>query len=275
MKTVGNMLAWVMWIIVAGLLVALLAVGTGACSEPTTQYKGKPVTEAELAEVVARDIDAAGAAAKKAAQAAAAAEAAEVRRLEREAAERTRAFERQLARLVAEQQFEVEDLRDMFAQEFSAITDAIEAAGTARALAMKAAADELDRFTANAEAARATAQADIDKQWNVRETIGSILAPAADAGAAFVPGLSAVIGAVGGGTGLVGLLGLSRANRKRLSAQEATRAALAAIDMLPPDMRAAAEKALAAVADRQDMAVIGRIQREDDLTVMPAMQKVA
>lgn len=255
---------------------AIAAAFLGGCfGEPTTTYKGRQVTESQLPELVERDIAKAEADAKAKAEAAAAAAAAETARIAREAADRQHAFERQLSRLQSEQQFAVEDMTDLFAGDIANLDQARREAQEKAAAAIAQSQKDLAAFTADAEAARAAAQAEIDRKWNIRETIGQVLAPAADAGASFVPGLGAVLATLGGGTGLVGLLGLSRANRRKLEVNEALRAALAAAHMLPDDMQAAFQRALTTQADDQDQAVIAGVVKADSLKEQPKLALAA
>lgn len=245
---------WIVAVIIAA-AAAVIGIGTLAGCDPKAEFAGgdRKLSTEEVAVLVEREN------AKAVAEAQAA-----VKQIEREAAERTRAFQRSLDRLISEQTFAREDLADLYDR------DAADLRGRAEAIAAAAQKSVDERL-----AAQAAHAAEIEKQWSGREFVGSILAPAIDAGASLVPGLGAIITTLGGGAGILGLLGMNREKKRKISASEALRAALAAAAMLPEPMRTAFEAALKTQADAADEAVIAKIKKDDDLHAVPEMRIAA
>lgn len=242
------------WVAVFALAVAA-SVFLAGC-EPTAEYGGKRLSEGEVAVLVERENAKAIADAQ-----------AEAARLEREAAERTRAFQRALDRLIAEQGFAREELADLYDRDIADIRAKTEQV----AAAAKAAVDE--RL-----AAQAAHKAEIEKQWATRETIAGWL-DTGESLASGVPGVGPIVGVLGTFGGLAGLFGMRRKSQQanELAAQranaearanqirEALRAVAAGVAQLPRDKRDIVKALIGAQADNADRAIIADIVREDDL----------
>lgn len=237
------------WALVVVAVVALL--GLAAC-DPKAEYGGKQLTEREVAVLVERE--------NAAAVAAAQAKAAEI---ERQIAERTRAFERSLSRLLAEQNFEREDLADLYEAE----TESLREIG--RKVIADAEAEKSQRL-----AAQAAHTAEIDRKWAMLNTLADWVEGGAEH-AGKIPGIGPMLATgitlLGGGTGIVGLLGwrkksvqASKAEENKQKIEQALGALAEITAMLPKDTREVISTAMQRFPD-SDKAVIKEVRKADEL----------
>lgn len=258
MKSTG----WIVTVIIAA-AAAVVGIGTLAGCDPKAEFAGgdKKLSTEEVAVLVEREN------ARAVAQAQAA-----VKQLEREAAERTRAFQRSLDRLIAEQNFEREDLADLYDR------DAAELRGRAEAIAAAAQKSVDERL-----AAQAAHAAEIEKQWKVRDFIAGALDTGEEL-ASGIPGMGPIIGILGSVGGVAGLFGMRRKGRQveeiardKAAAQaradkvrEAAGALAEVTSMLPRDIRGIIAAAMKRFPEA-DQAAIKEIRREDSLHELEQM----